>query len=102
MGYWGHGIFGMWNVQDVGCPVCGMFGMWNVRDVGCVGCGMLGTWDVGYLPGCEMLIYKMQGKSHLSVPLLDRFQNQNLKWVPSNSIMNNLGSIAFVNLHLGK
>ena len=33
-----------------------MFGMWDVQDVGCLGCVM---WDVGCLPGCGMLIYKM-------------------------------------------
>ena len=36
-------MFGMWDVQDVGC---GMFRMWDVRDVGCSGCGMFGMWDV--------------------------------------------------------
>ena len=34
-------MFGMWDVQDVGCLECGMFGMWDV------GCGMFaGMWDV--------------------------------------------------------
>ena len=52
----GCGMCGMWDVRDVGCAGCGMFGMWDVRDVGCLGSGM---WDVGCLPGCGMLIYKM-------------------------------------------
>ena len=42
----GHGMFGMWDVRDMGCSGCGMFGMWYGRDVGC-------------LLGCGMLIYKM-------------------------------------------
>ena len=46
----GGGMFGMWDVRDVGCSVCGMFGMWDVRYVGC-------------LPGCGMLIYKMPDKT---------------------------------------
>ena len=34
----------MWDVWNVGCLECGMFGMWDVRDVGC---GMVtGMWDV--------------------------------------------------------
>ena len=34
----------MWDVGDEGCSGCGMFGMWDVRDVGC---GMFaGMWDV--------------------------------------------------------
>ena len=40
------GMYGMWDVQDVGCSGCGMFGMWDVRDVGCSECGMFGMWDV--------------------------------------------------------
>ena len=41
----------VWNVRDVGCSGCGMFGIWDVgdvglQDVGCSGCGMLGMWDV--------------------------------------------------------
>ena len=50
-------MFGMWDVQDVGCgdvrcSGCGMFGMWDVGgwggrgDVGCSECGMFGMWDV--------------------------------------------------------
>ena len=49
-------MFGMWDVQDVGCAECGVLGMCDVEDVECSGCGM---WDVGCLPGCGMLIYKM-------------------------------------------
>ena len=49
------GMYGKWDIQDVGCPECGMLGMWEVQDVGCSGCGM---WDVGCLPRCRMLIYK--------------------------------------------
>ena len=38
------GMYGMWDVGDVGCSGCGMCGMWDVRDVGC---GMFaGMWDV--------------------------------------------------------
>ena len=46
MGCSGCEMFGMWDVQDVGCwdvgcLECGMFGMWDV------GCGMFaGMWDV--------------------------------------------------------
>ena len=41
------GMYGIWDVQDVGCWVCGMFEMWDVGDVGISGCGMFGMWDVG-------------------------------------------------------
>lgn len=40
-------MFGMWDVQDVECLVCGMLGMWDLWDVGCLECGMLGMLDVG-------------------------------------------------------
>ena len=40
-------MFGMWDIQDVRCLVCGMLGMWDLWDVGCLECGMLGMWDVG-------------------------------------------------------
>ena len=40
------GMYGMWDVQDVGCWGCGMFEMWDVGDVGCSGCGMFRMWDV--------------------------------------------------------
>ena len=30
-------MFGVWDVQDVGCLACGMFG-----DVGCLVCGKFG------------------------------------------------------------
>ena len=71
IGCWGCGMLGMWDVGDVGCWGCGMFGMWDVWDVGCAGCGMFGMWDVGDVEcsgfgmfgmwdvGCGMLIYKM-------------------------------------------
>ena len=55
------GIFGLWDVGDVGCwdggcLRCGMFGMWDVWDVGCWECSMLGIWDVGDVKcsGCEI------------------------------------------------
>ena len=40
-------MFGMFDVQDVGCLECRMFGIWylwegGVQDVGCLGCGVLG------------------------------------------------------------
>ena len=34
------GMYGMWNVRDMGCLECGMFGMLDVRDERCSGCGM--------------------------------------------------------------
>ena len=46
MGCSGCGMLGMWDVRYVGCLGCGMFRMWNVRDVGCSGCKMFGMWDV--------------------------------------------------------
>ena len=47
MGGLGCGMFGVWDVGDVGCWGCGMLGMWDVRDVECWGCGMFtGMWDV--------------------------------------------------------
>ena len=55
------GIFGLWDVGDVGCwdVGCwgwGMFKMRDVRDVRCLGCGTLGIWDVGDVKcsGCEI------------------------------------------------
>ena len=56
VGCWGCGMLGMWDVGDVGCWGCGMFGMWDVRDVGCLGCGMFGMWDVRDVgcSGCGM------------------------------------------------
>ena len=58
------GVFGMWDIQDVGCSGCGMSGMWNVADVRYSGCGMFRmwrVWDVGYL-GCGMLgMWDIQG-----------------------------------------
>ena len=49
-------MFGMWNVQDVGCLGCGIFSIWDVRYVECSGCGMFGMWDVQDVgsSGCEM------------------------------------------------
>ena len=47
VGCTGGGMFGMWDVREVGCSGGGMFGRWDVRDVGCSGCGMFGMWDVG-------------------------------------------------------
>ena len=49
-------MFGMSDVEDVGCWRCRMFEMCDVRDVGCLGYMM---WDTGWLLGWEMLIYKM-------------------------------------------
>ena len=45
MGRSRHGMFGMWNVQDVGCLGCNMFGsqdVWDTdaRDMGCLCCGV--------------------------------------------------------------
>ena len=34
------GVYGMWDVHNVGCWRCGMFRMWDVGDVACSGCGM--------------------------------------------------------------
>ena len=52
-------MFGIWDVQDVGCLClgcsmfgmwdvfgCGMIGMWDVWDVECLRCGMFGMWNV--------------------------------------------------------
>ena len=63
MGYPGCEMLAMWDVEDLGCCECGMLGMLDVGDVGCWECGMLEMWDVwdeACIPGCGMLIYKMQ------------------------------------------
>lgn len=44
----GCGIFGMWNVVDVGCSGCEMFAMLDV-----LGCGI---WNVVCLLGCGVFI----------------------------------------------
>ena len=37
----------MWVVWGVGCSRRGMFGTWDVQDVGYSGCEMSGMWHVG-------------------------------------------------------
>lgn len=50
-------MFGMRDVQDVGCSEYGMFGVgclecwvlgvWDAEKLGCSGCGIFGIWGVG-------------------------------------------------------
>ena len=48
----------MRDVRDVGCSGCGMFGMWDVRDVGF---GMFaGMWDVDLQNAGELLDDSLQ------------------------------------------
>ena len=44
----------------MGCSGCGVFGMWDVRDMGCLGYSMC---DVECLQGCGMLITKCRRRT---------------------------------------
>ena len=47
VGYWGCGMFEIWDVWDLECSACAMFGMWDVGHVVCSGCGMFGCGMLG-------------------------------------------------------
>ena len=83
VGYSGCGMFGMWDVGDVGCSGCGifrmwdvgdvgMFGMWDVRDVGCSGCGVFGMQDFRDV-GCGMWDVDLQNALQISILNLRRY-----------------------------
>ena len=57
----------MWDVRNMGCSGCGMFGMWDVR-------------DVGYLLGYEMLLYKMSSNSIFFVQYIWHTQLKFRNW----------------------
>ena len=65
MGCMGYGMYGIWNVWDMRCMGYGMYGIWDVSDMGCLGYGMCGICEESFLVGGEEYYYP----SHL-LPIL--------------------------------